>query len=53
MMACIKASMAGQRGEFASGIKLDAKTTKRIPPNMIGRSLTNIEAEALLKRISR
>ena len=52
MMARMKASMAGQHGDFQEGHKLDAKTVKKIPAKMIGRTLTHKEAFALLKKIS-
>ncbi len=52
MLARIKAGMVGQKGEFQEGHQLDAKTAKRIPAKMIGRTLTHKEAFALLKRIT-
>jgi hypothetical protein len=51
-LARIKAGMAGQKGEFQEGHQLDTKTAKKIPANMIARTLTHKEAFALLKRIS-
>jgi hypothetical protein len=51
MMPRIKASMASQRGEFESGIKLDAKTACKIPAKLINRALTRVEDERLLKRL--
>ena len=50
MMARMKAGMAGQQGAFQEGHKLDAKTARKIPAKMIGRTLS--QAVALLKRIS-
>ena len=52
LMAKVKAGLAGQKGEFQEGHKLDARTAKKIPANMIGRTLTHNEAFALLKQIS-
>jgi hypothetical protein len=51
MMAKVKAGMAGQTGEFQEGHKIDAKTAKKIPAKMIGRTLSHKEAFALLKKI--
>ena len=51
-MARVKAGMAGQQGTFQEGHQLDAETAKKIPANMIGRTLSHAEAFALLKRIS-
>ncbi len=51
MMARLRAGIAGQQGRFQEGHKLDAKTVKKIPANMIGRTLSHKEAFALLKRI--
>lgn len=48
MMARIKASMAGQKGDFLECHQLDAKTAKKIPKKMIGRSLSR--NEGLLKK---
>jgi hypothetical protein len=52
MMARMKAGMAGQQGAFQEGHQLDAKTAKKIPVKMVGRSLSQKEAAALLKRIA-
>jgi hypothetical protein len=52
MMARVKAGMAGQKGQFQEGHKIDAKMAKKIPAKMIGRTLSHKEAFALLKRIS-
>jgi len=51
MMARIKADMAGQKGDFQEGHQLDAKTAKKLPAKMIGRTLSHKEAFALLRRI--
>jgi hypothetical protein len=48
--ARIKAALAGQEGEFAEGIELDAKTAKRVPKDCIGRALSAADAQKLLKR---
>lgn len=53
LMARMKAGMAGQDGEFQEGHRLDRKTAKKIPAKMIGRTLSQREAVALLKRIAR
>jgi hypothetical protein len=47
-MAKVKAGLAGQRGEFQEGHLLDDNTAKRIPTNMVGRTLSLIEAFAVL-----
>ena len=52
MMARIKASMAGQQGEFESGIQLDAEIAKKIPVEWIGKALSRASAQRLLKDIS-
>ena len=44
MLGRIKVGMAGQKGEFQEGHQLDAKTVKKIPAKMIGRTLTYKEA---------
>jgi hypothetical protein len=51
VLARMKAGMAGQRGMFQEGHQLDAKTAKKIPAKMMGRTLTHKEAFALLKGI--
>jgi len=48
-MARLKAGMASQQGEFQEGHQLDSQTTKKIPKQMIGRTLSREEAERLLK----
>jgi hypothetical protein len=40
----VKAAMLGQKGEFQEGHQLDAKTARKIPKKMIGRSLSQREA---------
>ena len=52
MVAKVKAELAGQRGEFQEGHVVDANTAKKIPLDMIGRSLSHKEAFALLKRMA-
>jgi hypothetical protein len=52
MLARIRAGMAGQKGQFQEGHPLDAKTAKKIPARMVGRTLTHKEAFALLTRIT-
>jgi hypothetical protein len=52
MLARIKAGMVGQKGVFQEGHQLDAKTARKIPEKMVGRSLSQKEATALLKRIA-
>jgi hypothetical protein len=51
MVARVRAGMAGQQGQFQEGHQLDAKTSKKIPAKVIGRTLSHKEAFALLKRI--
>jgi hypothetical protein len=50
-LARVTAGMLGQKGEFQAGHQLDVKMTKRIPKNMVARTLSRSEAAALLKRI--
>jgi hypothetical protein len=38
--ARLKAGLAGQEGEFAEGIELDAKTASKVPTDCIGRALS-------------
>jgi hypothetical protein len=52
MMAKVKAGIAGQKGEFQKGHKIDAKTEKKITAKMIGRTLSHKEVFSLLKRIT-
>jgi hypothetical protein len=48
--ARLKAGMLGQKGTFKEGHLLDDETAKRIPRNMISRTLSRNEANALLKK---
>ena len=48
----LHASYDGFGGTFVEAHPLDAKTAKRIPKRMIGRSLTVDEAAALLERLA-
>jgi hypothetical protein len=50
-LARMKAGVRGQKGEFQEGHQIDSKTAKRIPKQMIGRTLSREEAERLLKRL--
>jgi hypothetical protein len=43
--------MAGQKGEFQEGHQMGARTSKRIPATMTGRTLTHKEAFALLTQV--
>jgi hypothetical protein len=52
MMARMRAGMAGQQGTLQEGHELDRKTARKIPAKMVGRSLSQKEAMALLKRIA-
>ena len=52
LFASLRASIAGQVGNFEEAIELDAKTARKVPRKMIGRVLSQSEAEALLARIS-
>jgi hypothetical protein len=52
LLARMKAGMVGQKGVFQEGQQLDARTAKKVPAKMIGRTLTHKEAFALLKRIA-
>jgi hypothetical protein len=49
--ARLKASIAGHQGEFAEMHQLDEKTAKTVPKKMIGRGLSQEEAQALLARM--
>jgi hypothetical protein len=51
MMARMRAGMAGQQGQFQEGHQLDRKTASKIPATLVGRSLSQKEATALLRRI--
>lgn len=52
ILAKVRASLAGQTGEFQEGYLLDIKTATKIPAKMIGRTISQKEAFALLKRTS-
>ena len=49
-MARLRASLAGAPEEFKEALRLDAKTSKKVPKDMIGRLLSAKEGQALLKR---
>ena len=51
LFASLRASIAGHEGTFEEAIELDAKTARRVPRKMIGRVLTQREAEVLLRRM--
>jgi hypothetical protein len=51
-LARIKAGMAGQKGHFMEGHQLDAKTAKKVPAKMIGRTLTQTQAHVRAARSS-
>jgi hypothetical protein len=48
-MARVKASMAGQKGEFHSNIQFDDATAKQILAEWIGKTLSQTQAQCLLK----
>ena len=50
LYASLRASIAGQKGKPVESIELDAKTARKVPKKMIGRVLSQKEAEALLAR---
>ena len=50
LYASLRASIAGQKGKPVESIELDAKTARKVPKKMIGRVLSQSEAEALLAR---
>ena len=51
--AMLRAAMAGFTGGRPDEIiELDKRATRRVPKNMIGRVLSQGEAEELLKRLS-
>jgi hypothetical protein len=50
-MARLKASMAGAPDDFKEYLELDTKTAKRVPKNLIGKTLSNDQANALLKQL--
>jgi len=50
IFAMLRAAIAGFRGQHEETIELDAKTARKVPKKMIGRMLSQKEAEALLAR---
>ena len=50
--ADVKAAIDGFRGTFVEAHALDAKTAKKIPKRMIGRTLTLDKAAALLDKMA-
>ena len=50
LYASLRASIAEQKGNPVESIELDAKTARKVPKKMIGRVLSQSEAEALLAR---
>jgi len=50
IFAMLRAAIAGFRGHAEETIELDAKTARKVPKKMIGRVLSQKEAEALLAR---
>jgi len=53
IFAMLRASIAGQKGKPVESIELDAKTARKVPKKMIGRVLSQREAETLLTRIGK
>ena len=53
LFASLRASIAGQKGKPVESIELDAKTARKVPKKMIGRVLSQREAETLLTRIGK
>jgi hypothetical protein len=51
LYAHLRAAIAGHRGKPSDVIQLDAKTARKVPKKMIGRVLSQKEAEALLARM--
>jgi hypothetical protein len=49
--ARLKAKLAGHEGEFTEAHKLDAKTAKKMPKDLVGRVLSQREATRLLKKL--
>jgi len=47
----MKAMLAGQQGEFKESHLLDARTVKKMPPTVIGRTLTSTQAKKILARM--
>jgi len=52
IFARLNTAIEGFGGAFVEAHALDAKTAKKIPQRMIGRTLTLDEAAALLDRLS-
>ena len=50
IFAMLRAAIAGFPGQPEETIELDAKTARKVPKKMIGRVLSQKEAEALLAR---
>ena len=53
IFARLRAAIGGFKGTFVEAHPLDAKTAKRIPKRMIGRSISVAEAAALIQRLGR
>ena len=51
LYASLRSALAGHDGKPTDVIQLDAKTARKVPKKMIGRVLTQDEAEALLARM--
>jgi hypothetical protein len=51
LAARLKATYAGQQGEFIKSYQLSEAMTKKVPTNVIGRTLTAAEAEKLLAKL--
>jgi hypothetical protein len=51
LAARLKATYAGQQGEFIKSYELSEAMTKKVSMNMIGRTLTAVEAEKLLEKL--
>lgn len=51
--ARMRAAIAGVTGDFQEGYELDAKTAKKVPKGLIGKSLSRKEAAALLKKLGK
>ena len=52
IFARLRAAMDGVGGTYVESHLLDTKTAKRVPKGMIGRTLTQAAAAALLDRLS-
>lgn len=51
IFAKVKAAIDGFTGTFVEAHELDARSARKIPRTMIGRTLTARQATALLKRL--